>query len=254
MENNTFSTEESTQNELINKRIHRAKLILDLLLYGAIAFVLLFGVSRFARDGLEGLKEFCNEKSFAVLLLPLIVTCAGCAGTSAYLDNCYRQYRCKTCGHIHKPDFVTLVNSSDGLLPCPNCNKTTKHKKVPFNDEKVNSVVTEAKNVLKKPWAILLLCLCAILYILTCCDPIVLDIKIDEDASKVSENGGVFTYPGYDRDVRWYLTEYSDPSSDITVIYLNRESEDLCEAMREGHVTTDDLDRFGIEYGIVPQD
>lgn len=82
--------------------------------------------------------------------------------------------------------------------------------------------------------------------------PIVVSIRNENDSTTRLPEGKVFTFYAYpDRcDVSYYLTDGSNPRY-VTVDYLNRRSECLTSAILEGHMSITELDRFGIEYGII---
>ena len=65
--------------------------------------------------------------SYCILLgCSLSITCC--------LTNCLGYYRCKACGHIHRPNDETAIEAAVsmkfGMLHCPNCDAATRHKKL----------------------------------------------------------------------------------------------------------------------------
>lgn len=110
--------------------------------------------------------------------------------------------------------------------------------------EKLLLIVTN-----KRIWVLGLACLCLIGLILACADPIVIDIR-EEGTEFVGgkEPGKIFSFYYDEFDGAWYYLTSGDLPYDVTVVYLNNRKETLIEALDEGHITIDDLDRFDIDY------
>ena len=249
MENKVVTTEETTQIQLIYKRIHRAKLAIDILLWCIVGFLAFVGLNFWATGRLE---QFLEEKAL-ILILPLIASVTAGVVLSGYLDNCYRQYRCKSCGHIHQLSPSELDNHYGEFLFCTECDKKTRYKKVPFHDAEVKAKTDKVKTTLKKPWVIVLICVCVISMFVFCGKPIVLTVRHDGSTVVYSSNpGGVLIFSLDKHGVQYYLADGSDPDN-YDVFYLNREPESLLDALQEGHIDMDDLERFGLEYGIISQ-
>ena len=103
---------------------------------------------------------------------------------------------------------------------------------------------------MKKLGIILAVSVFVICMILSVSDPIVLAIRDECDCDR--DGDGVYSfYYDEEKKERYYLKNGSCPL-DVTVYYLFAEPEMLCDAMIEGHITATDLDRFDVEYMVVP--
>ena len=131
MKNKTCNTEELVQNEVINEQLHGIKKTIDIVLASVLGFTLLICGYYYA---LYGFMQFCEEMFF-ILLIAFAAVCIACLCVSGNLEYCYRYYRCKECGHIHRLN-VNDFERSTGLPHCPNCDKYTQHKKMPVKRKK----------------------------------------------------------------------------------------------------------------------
>lgn len=100
-------------------------------------------------------------------------------------------------------------------------------------------------------------CVIVIMLIMTCCDPIVLTVRYDDPeivggSEHWDAEGKVITFYADESGTYYYLTDGTD-AYDYTVIYLFGASETLPDALREGHISFSDLERFGLEYGSIQQ-
>ena len=101
----------------------------------------------------------------------------------------------------------------------------------------------------KNSGTLLAVCFIAIILLALCSGPIVLSIEQEGNGNSGTE--GVYTFYK-DEYARYYLADGGHPF-DVRVIYLNKSSELLGDALREGHITLEDLERFDIDYGIIPK-
>lgn len=90
--------------------------------------------------------------------------------------------------------------------------------------------------------------LCIVVICIEEINPIVLSIEYDKDCCFNDE--GVYTFYA-DKHGSYYLADGALPFS-VTVYYLFGDPETLTTALQKGHITLDDLNRFDIEYGIIP--
>ena len=243
MENKICTTEEN-QNQMILKRIHRIRMIVDIVMAAVLAFIAL-GVYISLTNG-----GFTDSGILAMSLFLLGVI--GLVPLHMSLEDTYRKYRCKACGHIHDLP-LSRRDTAAGRAFCPECNKETGMEKVPFHDEKVDAVTNKVKTTLKKPWVIILICVSIIGLLVFCGKPIAISIRNDgyRDVSS-GQPEHVISFDVEKGGTRYYLADGSSPFA-CDVVYLNRESEPLLDALREGRITIDDLNRFGIAYGIIPE-
>lgn len=103
----------------------------------------------------------------------------------------------------------------------------------------------------KKVWVgIILGVLVAVTIVMRCFDPVVLDIVEDLDRTAFNDSTGYICTRIGDETI--YLKDHSD-LWDYEVVYANRCSESLHEALVEGNIELEDLDKFGIEYGVLPE-
>lgn len=79
--------------------------------------------------------------------------------------------------------------------------------------------------------------------------PIVLSIYVETGAKTGDEAGVYHSFWSYDRDERYIICDASDPR-EVTVVYLNRKSENLVDAIQKGHIEIDELMRFDIDFAI----
>ena len=220
MEIEKFNTNETAQKEMINKRLYRLKLTIDVTLWCTLAFAVLLGWNLLATDRLW---QFIEEKAFT-LILPLIAMSILCVVVSLYLDNCYRQYSCKICGYIYKPDLSELDNFAGALL-CPQCNQKTEHEKILFHDEEINARTDKVKSIIRKPWVIVLICICVVGLFVFYGKPFVLTVNYEApeivSGTDWREEGQVVTFYADESGAHYYLTDGTN-AYDYTVIYLNR--------------------------------
>ena len=130
MENNVFTAEDMEWNEGIRKRLHKLRVTLNIVILSVFGLLAIVGYYIYGQYGFEHALGQMAALALFVLLPAMAVTCS-CVCDS--LDHCYRHYRCKACGHIHRPkleELKGLENSADSLY-CPKCNK---HKKAPWKN------------------------------------------------------------------------------------------------------------------------
>ena len=129
MENLVLNADEIQRHEAVSKCLHKIKTVIDILFLCVLGFVALVGILIYTSYGLE---EALEQMLAAALIASLPAFLFVCAWVGSSLELCYRRYRCKECGCVHKVKPEDLSGSVESLY-CPNCNKKTKHKTMPLN-------------------------------------------------------------------------------------------------------------------------
>jgi hypothetical protein len=105
--------------------------------------------------------------------------------------------------------------------------------------------IIKSMTIWQKIWIVAAIAICISGCVFLNADPIVVSIEQNESI-EVPHPGKVYSFYD-DGEARYYLASGELPW-DVTVHYLNQGEETLVEAINTGHITLDDLDRFGIEY------
>ena len=130
MENNKAvpQNKEKTWQEGVNQHLHKLTVRLRIIYLSVLAVFVFAGTWIYICHDLDAV--WGELSTLALIVLPAsLALIGGIVGDS--LENCYRQYRCKTCGHIHRPGLEEL-DQSNGLLHCEKCGKITRHKTLPM--------------------------------------------------------------------------------------------------------------------------
>ncbi len=128
MENKICNTAETQWMESVTKRLHKMKVTIDIIGWSVLALTAIIGCYLHICVG-ESLEHTLGQLAcWAAFLFVIGVLCL-LPWIGDTLESCYCSYRCKTCGHIHRPKAEELNKTTD-VLYCPECNQDTKHTMV----------------------------------------------------------------------------------------------------------------------------
>lgn len=141
--------------------------------------------------------------------------------------------------NLHTPEFQ---NPTQQNYPYPNQRRqaATSSKYITIGDVNI-----------RKSLIVIVACILIFALILEYTPPIVLAIRMDPS---VNENLPVeHNYTFYREGNYMYCLKDGSNPFEVTVVYLNRSNENIIEAMASGRITVEDLDRFNVNYAIIPR-